>query len=84
MSDKTWRDLLAAEMQRRGDLGPFISAPFRDAVFDIDAHDHCDARWIAWTTARVYFPCDYDTVWVDSVPRHPCDERTNVSADGHR
>ena len=30
-----------------------------------------------WTHTRVYFPVVYDgPEWVGSVPRHPCDERT--------
>jgi len=34
-------------------------------------------HFTAWSEKRVYFPGVYDGAeWIDSVPRHPCDEAT--------
>lgn len=39
--------------------------------------------WTAWTVERVYFPVCYDgTAWAGSVPRRPCDERTEAQGGG--
>ena len=36
-----------------------------------------------WTSNRVYFPVCYDGAeWVDSVPRFPCEEKTNHIGGG--
>ena len=35
------------------------------------------APFTLWTAKRVYFPAVYDGAeWVESVPRHPCKEKT--------
>jgi hypothetical protein len=42
-----------------------------------------DSAFTAWTETRVYFPATYDGgSWIDSVPRHPCDEATKPVGGG--
>ena len=37
----------------------------------------------AWSENRVFFPVCYDgSEWVDSVPRNPCDEKTEHCGGG--
>lgn len=72
----TWRQLLAEEMCRRGDLGLVIAYAPNKAAFDVVFDDNYGLpdgpSVLAWTEAYVYFPVEYDGAeWMGSVPRHP-------------
>jgi hypothetical protein len=80
---ETWRDLLAEEMRYVGDETPISELRFSvpAETLDVIADENYELRFTAWSPSRVYFACDYDTgcrVWVQSVPREPCDESTLV------
>ena len=73
----SWKELLAAELARRGESGSVIermSPP--DADLDADANPYAldSIDFVIWTPKRVYFSVYGDGPgWADvrSVPRHP-------------
>lgn len=78
----SWRKLISNAMTARGES-------FTDAIHwtprDLDFDKKFDngyggsegVPFTLWTHGRVYFPVVYDGAeWVESVPRHPCDEAT--------
>lgn len=72
----TWRELLAEEMQDRGDSGPVVAyAPDEqtfDVVFYADYGLPEGPSVLAWTDTYVYFPVEHNGAeWMRSAPRHP-------------
>lgn len=82
MSDdqSTWRELIEAEMAVHGETwADVVRCSLDDAgldrSFDCGYGITHGEPFTLWTTARVYFPAQYDGAeWVASVPREPCDE----------
>lgn len=85
MSDRTkcWVDMIAQAMAHAKDAGPIIAShpPLQSAEMvtpfytGFGGHEGCP--FTAWTETRVYFPVVYDGAeWVESAPRHPCEEAT--------
>ncbi|WP_051305068.1 hypothetical protein [Chitinilyticum litopenaei] len=76
----SWRELLTAELTKQGEsmtdiLQCTLSDEELDALFYAGYGPVEGKPFTAWTERRVYFPAWHDgSEWVDSVPRHPCDE----------
>ncbi len=82
MSKVSWRILIESEMQLRGESMADVEAKTLtdeqlDVFFDNGYGGTEGCEFTLWTKNRVYFPVCYDgSEWVDSAPRHPCDEAT--------
>lgn len=74
-----WRKLLGEELKKQGETEKDIiqgSCSLSDIDYDFR---FTDEAFTYWTKDRVYFPVCYDNYrWVGSVPRNPCDERTQM------
>jgi len=87
MSAPTWREMIVDEMEEHGEtlvdvIGSAVTTK-RDADTQyLEELTGCDWEsrkkpFTIWTHNRVYFPACYDGgTWVASVPRNPCDEKT--------
>jgi hypothetical protein len=54
-----------------------------DREFDDDFGSKEGVPFTVWTRGRVYFPAVYDGAeWVESVPRDPCEEKTEHVGGG--
>jgi hypothetical protein len=82
--DKSWRDLVSAEMAKHGDslANVLASVPTLDSdemsrTFNTSYGCQEGCAFTLWTAKRVYFPVVYDgSEWAGSAPRNPCDEAT--------
>ena len=77
----TWRKEIAKAMERVGDrtfvVESTLSLKEGDTEFDDGYGGTEGVPFTLWTEDRVYFPVQYDgSEWVASVPRFPCDEKT--------
>jgi len=72
----TWRKLIVDEMEEHGESMRDIEDATLIGDEDLDVQTSMTPFTI-WTHNRVYFPACYDSgEWVESVPRNPCDEKT--------
>ncbi|NGX57216.1 MAG: hypothetical protein K940chlam3_00100 [Chlamydiae bacterium] len=79
----TWRELIEAEMERRGECWEDVVAFSPEEInwdkeFDPGFGTSEGEPFTLWTTQRVYFPSVYDGAEeAESVPRNPRDEVTH-------
>ena len=86
----TWRKKLTELLARDGKTwSDLIGCTLTDEQADAELIPYYDrvqgASFTAWTENRVYFPVCYDGAeWIGSVPRHPCNEKTEHMGGGQR
>jgi len=84
----TWKELLEAAMQERGETFDNIVA---NTLSDVDMNDEFDdgfggingCPFTVWTNNTVYFPVHHSgSEWVGSVSRHPDGKPTQHQGGG--
>ena len=84
----TVRDAISKGLAEHGEGWEHV---VRHTLSDDELATYCDEHYGAgarvsftlWTGQRVYFPGTYDgSDWVASVPRDPCDEKTDPVGGG--
>lgn len=82
MAKSNWHHLIKNEMENHGDsFDNVVHSTFegREIYREFD-HGYGSTNgdpFTIWTEKRVYFPVQYDgSEWVASVPRNPCDIKT--------
>lgn len=82
MDTTTWRIEIEVALKRNEEtwadvVGSTLTADEMSVQFNTGYGNSEGAPFTLWTHNRVYFPAVYNgDEWVESVPRHPCDEET--------
>jgi len=80
---QTWHELITSKMTEQGESWDDVVS---HTLSELELHRFFDSGYggpegtpfTLWTHKRVYFPGCYDGAeFVESVPRNPCDEKTD-------
>ena len=82
-TEPKWKKELEIELANQEETFESINYLTMAGDDDEEARWHIIPPFTAWTEKRVYFPVEHDGMEsVASVPRHPCEERTNHVGGG--